>query len=1380
MAALIASSVMFVNAAPLEALAAEQEDIPCYPYVLYSNSADENALSIQADGLCVNGTVASNGTFSTNAPYINGNFSYIDNADETMVNAHYAVLDGYFSDAVLFTDDVVLNQMNNNIIESIGTNGSISMIGNVSMSGSAGAIHDITVEKAENVANLNASDSVLYSRMGNVSIDCNSFSFSGLIYAPGGTVTINADNVNINGLILADRIEINAGYVNLNANQQFSELIGSCVGKPSDSLANDPQFEVAKDIILDTTYLSYSGDGYVADAGFTELSGMLLMSTLFDTLTVDIRDDHGINVFTQELTPSLYWSTQNIGLLCGDNYVTVTAVQPDGESVQKEYRISCMTADFNDNLMIDREDPDGDKLMNYIEEYFGTDINDPDTDDDGLTDFQEIYDASTNPLLWDTDGNGTCDGNEDNDSDGLDNVTEYEIGSLIYVADSDMDSLGDYEEYMTYGTDPMSKDTDGDTLTDAEEIKFGTDPLLADTDGDGITDGAQIYTRTISIQDMNTYYDPNVYPSITFTSDARNILSVKMEAYDSDMYLNPRMAGYVGSGYTFTSDHSFESAVMTFTVNEELFEDEDFEPAIYYFNEETKSLEEVADQVIDGNTVSAPTTHFSSYILLNKRTIQDVWTHDIDVIPSSSAEIVFVLDYSTSLDDNDPEGYRIDVAKTFIEKLDKNDKVGVVAFNDGTKTVALTSDFAAAQAGVEAARKTKGSTEMWHGIEVGYNLFSDEKAPDVRRYVILMTDGWYDSYFGYTSDYSATQSSCEELRKAKNIDGVFVIALGAKSCYESVLRQIADEERYYELTSVSNASTFFTATYDKINDVKKEESKSGKDENGDNLDDYYAEQMCKGYLLSGTYGYVFGDNYGDWESLYKKVQKNDDFDGDGIKNGDEVYVVKESTGRPVAICTSDPTTQYTDDDTHSDSYEVNILGTNPAVTETVYWDDDIDTLLNFDYLSNDYYERITNSVVLKGAAVIGNYCYGGKTDLTQIYRETVYDYIVYMHTFNTSAHNQESKFDLILEKSNSVLASYDVLWNYVEKASRVVTDEYIKAILPSYQEIKEGQALLKQYGKNVPRDFAEQFDELVTDSAERYAKFVKDYDIKNVEKQIKLNKLGKISKVIGNIGKVVSVGSCAWNNVQFYLQLSDSVEFLEESKDILAIIADDGMSYDPLLAAAAKEMLNFVENESGRVYQTIETTFIRAASSALKTFVLDDLCQKAVCAILGEGYGSAVYLGYAIGTFIGDKITPVSARSEFAVRVCAMTVISKIMADDASGAARFSLRYEPDIKITKRGQTIGVWATYSDGAQDISDSFIGAIYARMYAEQSVIDLLSTDTDGLRSAYSFIEGFVYYCIDEWTDSVDTHDKYEIIADCESKQGTLTAIRNKYAA
>ena len=59
--------------------------------------------------------------------------------------------------------------------------------------------------------------------------------------------------------------------------------------------------------------------------------------------------------------------------------------------------------------------------------------------------------------------------------------------------DSDGDGLTDREEVML-GTDPFNPDTDGDGLTDGEEVhKYHTDPLNPDTDGDGLSDGAEVH-----------------------------------------------------------------------------------------------------------------------------------------------------------------------------------------------------------------------------------------------------------------------------------------------------------------------------------------------------------------------------------------------------------------------------------------------------------------------------------------------------------------------------------------------------------------------------------------------------------------------------------------------------------------------------------------------------------------------------------------------------------------------------------------------------------------------------------------------------------------------------------------------------------------------
>ena len=84
----------------------------------------------------------------------------------------------------------------------------------------------------------------------------------------------------------------------------------------------------------------------------------------------------------------------------------------------------------------------------------------------------------------------------DSDYDGLPDVWEYNkagnLTSMSRFTDIDGDLLPDSEEFRR-GTDPLKKDTDGDGLTDGEEVNtHGTNPLMADSDGDGLADGVEV------------------------------------------------------------------------------------------------------------------------------------------------------------------------------------------------------------------------------------------------------------------------------------------------------------------------------------------------------------------------------------------------------------------------------------------------------------------------------------------------------------------------------------------------------------------------------------------------------------------------------------------------------------------------------------------------------------------------------------------------------------------------------------------------------------------------------------------------------------------------------------------------------------------------
>ncbi len=84
----------------------------------------------------------------------------------------------------------------------------------------------------------------------------------------------------------------------------------------------------------------------------------------------------------------------------------------------------------------------------------------------------------------------------DNDLDLLPDILESTYGTDMNVADTDGDGVTDGEEVRS-GHDPRVAgaarlDSDGDGLLENEECSWNTNPANPDTDGDGFTDGAEV------------------------------------------------------------------------------------------------------------------------------------------------------------------------------------------------------------------------------------------------------------------------------------------------------------------------------------------------------------------------------------------------------------------------------------------------------------------------------------------------------------------------------------------------------------------------------------------------------------------------------------------------------------------------------------------------------------------------------------------------------------------------------------------------------------------------------------------------------------------------------------------------------------------------
>jgi hypothetical protein len=193
----------------------------------------------------------------------------------------------------------------------------------------------------------------------------------------------------------------------------------------------------------------------------------------------------GLDVF---FTPSIAFSAElrYTAIYQGDldaydeRLLTIDYIKSGGS---RQYR----PAESNDHLfsatvglrvyLFRDDDYDGDLLPNWAEEALGSNVYEPDSDGDGLSDYEETQYFNSHPLKWDTDGDRLGDYYE---------VTVFRTRPDL--VDTDGDGLTDFEEIYIHGTNPLAYDTDGDGLSDAEEIMLGTDPTLVDSDFDGLSD----------------------------------------------------------------------------------------------------------------------------------------------------------------------------------------------------------------------------------------------------------------------------------------------------------------------------------------------------------------------------------------------------------------------------------------------------------------------------------------------------------------------------------------------------------------------------------------------------------------------------------------------------------------------------------------------------------------------------------------------------------------------------------------------------------------------------------------------------------------------------------------------------------------------------
>ncbi len=388
-------------------------------------------------------------------------------------------------------------------------------------------------------------------------------------------------------------------------------------------------------------------------------------------------------------------------------------------------------------------DTDEDGIVDSLEEYFETDILNTDTDGDGLSDYDEVYITGTNPLLRDTDNNGTDDSNEDIDNDGIINIDEIKFATNPVYYDTAIDKLSDFEEIFQYHTNPILKDSDSDGASDSWEIANGYDPLV-------FNDRFKLTASLGNISKANP-----VIASVNvevYNAEVESLNIDKVKPHDN-YYITPSIAGYIGDAYDFTLDGEFDVAELIFEYDVSVGQiSEDFQPRIYYFNEETKTFEELENQVVKDGKVVANTTHFSTYILLNKVEFDKVWNNEIRVSANEeNINIAFVVDLSGSM-----SGTKLSTTKTainsFIDVLEDEDMAAIVSFNNSaTVRCNVTNNKNSLKTAVTNMRAS-GLTSIYKGIEKAINVFDATETTGYKM-MIVFTDGYdepstdYDAYY---------------------------------------------------------------------------------------------------------------------------------------------------------------------------------------------------------------------------------------------------------------------------------------------------------------------------------------------------------------------------------------------------------------------------------------------------------------------------------------------------------------------------------------------------------------------------------------------------------------------------------------------------------
>lgn len=613
-------------------------------------------------------------------------------------------------------------------------------------------------------------------------------------------------------------------------------------------------------------------------------------------------------------------------------------------------------------------DTDLDGLVDMVEDRLGTDNFLPDTDGDGLSDFEEVDAIAgfSDPLLADTDEDSIDDGLDDIDEDGLSNAAEVDEGTSPVSDDTDNDGLLDSFE-SNEGIDPNSTDSDADGLEDAFELAHGFVPTAVDSDSDSIADGEEAMTLSLESETVDEDGDlGTATASIAGTAAAAELVSIRQGAawelpgaLTTTAVVSATIPKTLGAGPPPAEVVTLSLPYASWAANQLA----NLKPVRY--NKTTQTWEFVNNDV--SVSTATHTITIDSPELGLRYAVVDLTTWRANANQCRSAEngappldVDVRIDATWSVGETDPTGERFDALRTVLSNLRAGDRVTVNVFGflgitasrggwgganayeptdwyatadsafGGNKPIVMTPAAAIQTidkieaAGEDALLEDEfhvdsGILPLWTERLFAENTnFSSDTAQCRVRTTVLVTDGEarpLSSLSGYTSHFPSGYVAFRNRTAPVHVLDIGV-GSGAAAAW---LEDIADDsEGTYSY--VPTAGDLVSWIADVLPYGWTPPASSGTDSDSDGIPD---NVEIRGVVS------VFGQPAGSNTVRFTSNPNDSDTDNDGLGDGEEIGVVVTATMLGLAtnigslgyVVRSDPRSVDTDSDQLSDLEE---------------------------------------------------------------------------------------------------------------------------------------------------------------------------------------------------------------------------------------------------------------------------------------------------------------------------------------------------------------------------------------------------------------------------------------------------------------------------